>query len=184
MKIKMHFEMTHLDRNGKTKFVFQKSCDSFNYNFMRYLGASFKAAVVENVIDTGNVSRAVSYAGILNTLALPGVTTYGLRVGTVGTASAPADYNLGGLISHGVGDGMLAYGGVSIPDPDIVGSVISLHAKRTFINGGSTDITLRELDLVSNTGGFNVEFLRDAFADQVIPALDGITVDVVMQVTV
>jgi hypothetical protein len=151
---------------------------------MRYLGASFKGAVVENVIDTGNVSRAISYAGILNILALAGVSTYGLRVGTDGTASSPSDYNLGEIASEGIGDGLLAYGSVSIPDVDVVGSVISLHIKRTFINGGSTNIALRELDLVSNTGGYNVEFLRDSFPDQIVPALDGISIDVVLQVTV
>jgi len=151
---------------------------------MRYLGESFKGAVVENVIDTGNVSRAISYAGVLNALAAAGISTYGIRVGTDGTASAPSDYNLGGIIPHGMGDGLLAYGGVSIPDPDVVGNIISLHIKRIFINGGSTDITLRELDLVSNTGGYDVEFLRDAFEGQVVPALDGIAIDVVIQVTV
>jgi hypothetical protein len=184
MTVTMHFEIAHVDNRGQIKSVFQKSCDSFNYNFMRYLAASFKGAVSENVIDTTNVSRAISYAGILNILAIAGVTAYGLRVGTVGTASAPSDYNLGGLIATGIGNGLLAYGGVTVPDPLVVGDVIDLHIKRTFINGGSTDITIRELDLVSNTGGYNVEFLRDAFADQIIPALDGITVDVVIRVTV
>lgn len=180
----MHFEISHFDCLGRIQFVFRRSCDSFNYNFMRYLGASFKGAVVENVIDTGNVSRAISYAGVLNALAAAGISTYGLRVGTDGTASVPSDHNLGGIVSHGLGNGLLAYGGVSILDPEVSGSVISFHIKRTFINGGSTDITIRELDLVSNTGGYNVEFLRDSFADQIIPALDGIKVDVVIQVTV
>jgi hypothetical protein len=184
MAVKMWFELSHLNRNGEVKSVFRKSCDSFNYNFMRYFAASFKAAVVENVIDTTNVSRAIAYGGILNSLAASGASTYGLRLGTVGTASVPADYNLGGLISHGVGDGLLAYGGVTITDPSVAGNVIDLHIKRTFINGGTTDITLRELDLVSNTGGYNVEFLRDAFPDQIVPALEGITVDVVIRVTV
>jgi hypothetical protein len=151
---------------------------------MRYLATSFKAAVVENVIDTTNVARAIAYGGILNSAAVSGVATYGLRVGTVGTVSAPTDYNLGGLVSHGVGNGLLAYGGMTIMDPSVAGSVIDFHIKRTFINGGSTDISLRELDLVSNTGGYNVEFLRDAFTEQIVPALDGITIDVVIRVTV
>lgn len=180
----MRVKIIHFTRDMREGLVYEKPCDSFNYNFMRFLATSFRnGSVVANVIDTTNTARAIGYTGTLNIAATAGVTTYGLRVGTNGIASAPGDYNLGALVSHGIGDGLLAYGGVIISDPSVVGNVVTMSIKRSFINGGSTDITMRELDLVSNTS-YNVEFLRDSVADQVIPSMQGITVEVVIRITV
>jgi len=185
MPVMMKFKIAHFGgKKGRNEIEFEKSCDSFNYNFMRYLANSFANSALVNVIDTGNVSRAISYAGICNILAPAGNTVYGIRVGTSGTAAAPGDYTLGGLISTGIGDGLLAYGGVTVLVPEIEGNIIKMHLKRTFINGGTVAITMRELDVVSSTGGYNVQMLRDAFADQVIPPMDGVSVDIIIQVTV
>jgi hypothetical protein len=184
MSVKMDVVLNHLDKEGNVKSTFSKPCDSFNYNFMRYIANSFGAAALFNVIDTGNVSRAISHAGLLNIITASGVTTTGIRLGTNGTTSTPADYNLGALIANGLGDGVLAYGGVIAPTVDVVGNVIRLHIKRTFINAGATGITVRELDLVSSAGGFNVQYLRDSIPDQVIPSLDGVAVEIIIQVTV
>jgi len=184
MSVKMDLVLEHLDKDGNVQSTFSKPCDSFNYNFMRYIANSFGAAALFNVIDTGNVSRAINHAGILNIITASGVATNGIRLGTTGTTAAPADYNLLALIANGLGDGLLAYGGVIAPTVDVVGNTIRLHIKRTFINAGSVAITVRELDLVSNTGGFNVEYLRDNIPDQVIPSLDGVAVEIIIQVTV
>lgn len=184
MSVKMDLVLDHLDKDGNVKSTFTKPCDSFNYNFMRYLCNSFGAAAVFSVIDTGNVSRAISHGGTLNIITASGVTTTGIRLGTTGTTAAPADYNLLALIANGMGDGLLAYGGVISPMVDVVGNTIRLHIKRIFINAGATAITVRELDLVSNVGGFNVEYLRDNIPDQVIPSLDGVAVEIIIQVTV
>lgn len=184
MSVKMDLILEHLDKEGNVKSAFLKSCDSFNYNFMRYIANSFGGAVLSNVIDTGNVARGISHAGYLNIITASGNAAMGVRLGTNGTVSAPADYNLVALIPNGVADNTLAYGSVVAPTVDVVGNTIRLHIKRTFINGGSVDITVKELDLVSNTGGYNVEYLRDSIPDQIIPALDGVAVEILIQVTV
>jgi len=184
MSVTMELVLDHLDKEGNVKSTFSKSCDSFNYNFMRYIANSFGAAALFNMIDTGNVARAISPGGYLNIITPSGDTTRGVRLGTTGTASAPADYNLLALIPQGVADNTLAYGSVVTPTVDVVGNTIRLHIKRTFVNGGSVNITVRELDLVSNAGGYNVEYLRDSIPDQIIPALDGVAVEILIQVTV
>jgi hypothetical protein len=138
---------------------------------------------VVNVIDITNTARSISYAGIGNVIVAPGVTTSGIRVGTVGVLSSPGDYTLGAIIGTGVGDNLLVYGGVGSPTIETVGNTVTMHVRRSFINAGAVDITMRELDLVMNTS-YNVQVLRDAVADQVIPALDGILIDIGIQITV
>jgi len=184
MSVKMDLVLNHLDKEGNVKSTFTKPCDSFNYNFMRFLCNSIGAGVYNNVIDTSNTARGINHGGRLDIITTAGVTTTGIRVGTVGTVAAPADYMLTGLIANGLGDGLLAYGGVIAPTVDVIGSTIRLHIKRTFINAGSTAITVREIDLVGDAGGYAVEYLRDNIADQIIPSLDGVAIEIIIQVTV
>jgi hypothetical protein len=136
-----------------------------------------------NCIDTGNVSRAISHAGIINVLTASGVAVSGIRLGTDGTAATPADCNLVALIGHGVADNVLSYGAVVAPTVDVIGDTVKLHVKRAFINGGSVPITVRELDLVAQNT-YYVEYLRDAIPDQVIASFDGVTVEIIIQITV
>lgn len=183
MKSKMEIEITHFDRAGRVKSKYRQACDSFNYNFLRWLACSVAGSAVVNVIDTTNTARSISYAGIGNVIVSPGVTTSGIRVGTSGVASAPGDYTLGAMIGAGVGDNILVYGGIGNPTVETVGNTVTMHVKRSFINAGAVDITMRELDLVMNTS-YNVQVLRDAVADQIIPSLDGILIDIGIQITV
>ena len=181
----MDVVVNHLDRDGNVKSTFTKPCDSFNYNFMRFLCNSIGASALYNFVDTGNVSRSISPGGIMQVInTSPGNTTYGIRVGTDGTASAPTDYNLLAMVPQGMGDNQLICGGMPLPTVDILVNTIKLHIRRTFINAGTVSITMRELDLVATPGGYAIEILRDAISDQVIPSLDGVAIEIVIQVTV
>jgi hypothetical protein len=180
----MEIVATHFDRDGNVKGRYSQPCDSFNYNFMRFLACSVAGSAVVAVIDTANTSRSINFAGIANVIVASGISTAGIRVGSNQTASAPGDYNLGAMITHGMADGSLVYGGQGQPNVTVVGTLVKMSLKRVFINAGSVSVSIKELDLVTNQGGYNVQLLRDAIPEQVVPSLDGITIEIIIQITV
>lgn len=174
-----------IDRYGNIQNkIISKKFDSFVYNFMKWFCNSFIGSATFPVIDTGGVSRSIDYDGVLNCIAAPSTSTYGIRVGTDSTPTVAGDYNLHGIINDGFTDGLIAYAGMGNATVNTVGSDIQLKMIRTFVNFGATTLTLRELDLVTNTGTYMVELLRDTFSDIIIPQFEGVNVNIIITITV
>lgn len=90
--------------------------------------------------------------------AILGIDFLGILAGTDSTAPTRDDFEMGTLISHGVGAGQLTYNAHSIGAVQAVAGGYLITNSRQFDNGSGGSITIEEIGMVVNanlTTGFN-----------------------------
>lgn len=100
-----------------------------------------------NVMDTGGVSRAITYhANNWRAYAIAGVTTYGIRVGKGTTPVTISDYALQSPIEEGVGADQLEHQAMTYVAPAVADSTCSFVLRRSMINNtGNTIAGIKEI---------------------------------------
>jgi hypothetical protein len=157
------------DKNGKILSVHRQKSKSLLKNFARILRTMLVPAIptaagssTVSLTDTGGASRTLYGAWIGSIGASPvyaglypmcvgaplGNDAYGILVGTGASAVSRDDYQLGGKIANGSGNGQLSYGAMTVEDTDGTPPDTTFRLIRTFTNNTSSSITVYEIGLV------------------------------------
>lgn len=137
------------DKNGKTIKKFTKPCNSYLRQMIDMLYIQM-GSTSGSLKDTGGSARSVAasiYAFRVNTEV--GNAAWGIQVGTGTGAVTISDFQLNPLIAAGNDPDQLNYGEMSVGIPAIVGSSAKFTLARTFTNNSGSDITVKEVGLVT-----------------------------------
>jgi hypothetical protein len=119
------------------------------------------------IIDINGTSRTMSSANVFTLSSGAGTTTYGIVVGSSDTPVTRDDYKLASQILHGSGTGQLMYGAMSFDAPTAYGTGYLFRAMRVFTNNSGADVTVKEIGLYVNFGGYYFCIARDVLTTPV-----------------
>jgi len=150
---KLEWEAIVRDKDGKIIARRKGKGDSYLKNYM-VLHFALIGLGGENAVDTGGNTVAINKADCDDVYvdAGEGADEYGVVVGTGTDDNLPGMYNLQSPISHGDGDNLLHYYGVSLTAPTVSDSNVLYEISRDFKNNGSVDITVYEAGLIVKIG--------------------------------
>jgi hypothetical protein len=166
------------DKDGKLIEKGKFPAKSWVGNIIRLLNAFWKvwtsvSQITANVypyttpsvlLDTTNTLRYLALnamaSGNVGGSAPAGDTSAGILVGTSDTPVSLDQYNLLGLIPHGIGAGQLSYGATTVEDLT-TGSTYFFRIIRTFTNSSGGTITIREIGLFLKLTAQSFMFARD-----------------------
>jgi len=122
------------------------------------------------LLDTTNTTRALGLvtdaSGNYGGAAPAGDTSAGILVGTSDTPVSLAQYNLMGLIAHGMGAGQLSYGATNV-ESLVTDTTYYFRIIRTFSNNSGASITVREIGLFLKPIAQSFMFARDVPASAI-----------------
>ena len=150
---KLDWEFIVKDRNGKILARKKGKVDSYLKNHMVLVFGLYGAGG-ENGVRTDGSSTAIMKSDLANAdiSAGEGETDYGIVFGTGSDPNSPGMYNLQSPISHGDGDNLLHYYGVSVGNIVVEGNTVYFEISRDAKNNGSVDITIYEAGLIVKLG--------------------------------
>jgi hypothetical protein len=134
-----------------------------------------------NAVDTGGVSRALSYQySILAANAGAATTTYGIVIGTGTTPVDIDDYSLEAQVTTNIAHGICA---TSPQNPDA--STWRAQATRTFTNNTGAPLTIEEAAIYVNDTGASWKFCIDrTLHHAVVVNLAAITITYAVEITI
>jgi len=150
-------------KDGKLIFDDKQRGHSWTRNFYNYkclvgtnaalTNTGFGAGHMSSKNTSGSYDAGLSaIAGAITTGGI-GVTR-GIVVGTSDTAFNIDQYVLGALINHGTGAGQLTYQASAFDSKAYALKVWTATSKRIMNNNSCGDITVKEIGLYSDSGGF------------------------------
>jgi len=151
--MELYYKYHITNQHGKIRKKSRKLvAHSFLGNFAKFLNVRF-TRYPGSLTDVTNVARTV-YASdnIMYLHAGAGAVTYGLVVGTDNTAVDINDYNLGALITHGVGGGQLQYSACTIALPSSDATTTTTTVTRVFSNDSGGIVTINEIGIIGGSG--------------------------------
>jgi hypothetical protein len=176
--------LRRVDDEGNVVTICEKPFESFVSNFLTLLSNSMAGTAKFSVLDVAGSSVSISPGGITKIDAPVGTASYGIVVGAGTTPVGADDFCIESPIDDGDADGRLLYMATNVRPVEVVGDTITMRVSRGFFNVGAVPVSINEVGLVANIGGRAVLLSRDILVGQVIPADDGLMIDVVFQTTV
>jgi len=157
-------------RTGKVvKRTRKRLVKGFLRNYHRWILGNVQNAVAYQV-DTAGTERGFASAGG-NANAPDNEARYGIWVGSGTVAVAWEDYTLAAKIAHGTATGQLDYDTHTFTEVSVTGGA-RIKAVRSFKNLSGADVTVNEIGLVQNIGGYYFLHLRDVLPTSVIVPTD------------
>ena len=170
MSINLYYQIAVHEADGRlVRRRRKRRCHSFLGQFAQHLEAIFKAANVADVTDLGGTDRLISHptGSTGSAFQLRTVTTTGLLgivTGTDATAVLGTDITMGAAIVDGAGAGQMDYALQVIGAVAVGASSATVAFSRTATNNSGSTITVREVGIRSQTGGFQFQVIRDVLS--------------------
>lgn len=149
--VKIYLQWSWKDKNGKTHYGRKKRCHSWLRQFIDgQIACIWNGSAFQNVTDTGNTPRAYCTSASANQVSRTDCpansSTYGIVVGTDGTANTTTQKALNTQIAHGNGAGQLAHG-ASTAVASAGTSPRYFTCSRTYTNNSGGDIVVLEVGI-------------------------------------
>ena len=144
----------------------KRRCHSFLKQFAQYMLFHNSLNGSMTMLDTSNTARSLTTPFNLATLADSGTVTYGLVLGSNGTAVTVSDYKLNTLIAHGTSSGQLQYSACVVGAPTWDATTNYFTFTRVFTNGSGGNVTVAEIGLYA-IATYTYCMMRDVLASPI-----------------
>lgn len=158
--ISLSMRVSDVKPDGSIEYGEWRKCHSFTKQFLQWIYACWSAtAIAMKYIGGAGGTVSVSPASyVIRLSAGVGDVTYGIALGTSGTAPTANDYQLNARIANGVGSGQLQYSAQAIATV-AVGTTVDLIFSRMVTNGSGGTINVAEIGIQGYHPGTSQNFL-------------------------